>query len=148
MPTDFSQLYSWLDTVEQRVTRGAHQGLSTGADVVAQAAQQTSVYNDDTGATRASTVAVVISTIDDGSGKLSAAESAADAHNPGHGQNNVAISSSADRVVVALTSQTDYAGFLETTHAGRNAFIQPTMQQFQGQLGQYAANGVKQEIEA
>jgi hypothetical protein len=91
---------------------------------------------------------VVISTIDDGSGQLQAATQAADSLNPGHAQQNVQISPSADAVVVALASQTDYAQYLETENAGAHAFIQPTMQQYSGQLGQFAAAGVKQEIEA
>jgi hypothetical protein len=148
MTNDFSQLYAWLDTAEDRVTRGAHTGLEKGASVLEDAAKATAAYNDQTGATRAGTVAAVISTIDDGSGKLSSAQGAAEGLNPGHGQNNVSIGPSADAVVVALTSQTDYAIDLETEHAGRNAFIAPTMQQYSGQLDQFAAAGVKQEIES
>lgn len=144
---DFSQLYLYLGTLEERIYTGMVNGLQEGASVLQDLAQATSAYQDDTGATRAGTVAAVISTLDDGGGRLVGAVEVADSLNPGHGQQNVDLSPSEGLVHLVLTSQTDYAIFLETAHGGRNAFIQSSMQQFTPQAMAYAQAGVDQAVQ-
>jgi hypothetical protein len=146
--TDFSQIYAWLDTAESRITQGAHNGLTHGAGQLQAAAEQTAAYQDKTGATRAGTVAAVISTLDDGSGQLQAAAQAANEANPGHGEQHVDLGPSEGQIAVVLTSQTDYAWVFAATHAGAHDWIGPTLDQHIPELNQAAADGVKAAIES
>jgi hypothetical protein len=130
----FEDIYSRLDAIIPAVLHKAVEGANRGADVLQSDAQATSAYNGMSGATRASTVAYVASTEDDGSSKVNTALRAAEALLDGFtGHSGATLledsgeTVEADHVKVVLTVPTDYIKWLEIGHGGRNAFLGDTM---------------------
>ncbi len=129
MSQGWDTIFQGLDALEQRIEQAAIRGLERGAEQLEAQAKATDAYNDQTGATRASTVAFVAHRGDDGSTDVNAARAAGDAHNPEKG---ITVSFSympaeAENPHVILTAMMRYDIHLETARAGQNAFIGPTL---------------------
>jgi hypothetical protein len=144
--SDFSSALAGLDELFKRVEAGAARGLAAGADALEADAQGATVYRDVSGATRASTVAYVAWSQDDGSGAAAAALAAGEAKNPGRGVRESADIGGQDQVVVVLTAMMDYDADLETRRAGAQAFLGPALDQHAGQLLAAAGRGIAEEL--
>ena len=136
MPTDrgFDDIFSRLDALILDVKRKAVEGAERGARVLEDDAQATNAYAGMSGATRASTVAYVATTEDDGSNRLNQAYIAAEqlldgfkGHNGAQLLEDSGESVNADQVKIMLTVPTDYIRAMETDNGGQKAFIGDTM---------------------
>jgi hypothetical protein len=149
---DFGQIERRLDELERRARAAALRGLRQAAQVMQRDAQETSAYAGMSGATRAATVAVVISAEDDGAGELQAAYNRAAEHlggfvgHAGHPLLTPAGSVSGDEITVVLTVPTDYIDDLETERAGEKAFLGPTMDAHRQRLAAAAAAAIRKEL--
>lgn len=132
-PLGHGDLYKGFKGLEREILKAQVRAMRRGALLMARAARSTGAYQDDTGATRASTYAFVQNfTKADVPGD---AEDIAEAINPGHGVSTIrAIYGSeefffgeAGDPVIILSTGTDYTQFLETAAGGRNAFLGPSM---------------------
>lgn len=152
MSDDFGQILQRLDALEKRARAAALRGLRGAAAAMQRDAQETSAYKGMSGATRASTVAVVISAEDDGAGELQAAYQRAAEHLGGFvghaGQPHLepAGSVSGDEIAVILTVPTDYIDKLETERAGEKAFLGPTFDAHRQRLAAAAAEAIREEL--
>lgn len=136
---DFSAIDRFLDSFVEQVTARARVGLAAGANDMQAAMRQTSAYNDDSGATRAGTVAYVVGPGATGAAELAAAVRAVEAENPGHGA--TAGGALAGDVGVVATIPTDYQRFLESERAGQNAVLAPALAAFADELTARVAEG-------
>lgn len=127
----WQDLYDGLVGLEREILKAEVRAARQGARDVERYAQQTWKYNDETGATRASTVAFVKGfTRDD---RIAEAEAIASQLNPGY-----AISAaeavelyegdeSGNQIEIVLTTGTIYTIYLETARGGQNAFLVSTL---------------------
>ena len=144
---DFSEIIAGLDRLPQLLAQAAARGLAQGAQALEADALGTNAYNDDTGGTRAGTVAYVATADDDGSAAFNAAYGAAETENPGHGASEEAGEQpDADTMYVVLTVATDYAWVLEQGHGGAHAFVGRTMQEHAAAIQQAAAAAVAEAL--
>lgn len=128
---DFTEIITGTEQLADRLKLAYFAGAAEGAEALQEAAQASDTYGDDTGATRKSTVAYLSTAEDDGSAAFSAALSAAEAANPGHGHSESAdVQPDENTAYVFLTVPTDYAWALEEANAGDHAFIAPLMEQY------------------
>lgn len=104
------------------------EGLHDGAALVQASLDATTAYDDDTTATRASSVALVFGPGQDPSSEAAHALAEAEAANPGktesvpYGPGNVA-----ELPHIVATAYTDYAKELELDEGGQRAFINPSV---------------------
>lgn len=136
---DFSAIDRFLDGFVAQALARAQAGLAAGAGDMQTAMRQTSAYNDDTGATRAGTVAYVVGPNTSGAAELGAAVSAVERENPGHAA--TAGGTLAGEVGVVATIPTDYQRYLESERAGQNAVLAPALAAFADELTARAAEG-------
>lgn len=139
----FDDILRHLDDLPRRQIAGAVEGARVGAQTLQDAARETGTYQNQSGATRAGTVAYVVGGGYDGSGLLHQAVAAAEQLNPGQTETHTAGTVGPDEIVVILTAATTYAGVLETRFAGQQAFIEPTMTAYANELTKGIAEGIK-----
>lgn len=139
-------LFLGLDQFDHLAIEGAVEGLRVGAQDLQDDLRATGAYTNQTGATRAGTVAYVIGPGYDGSDLLEQAASEAEALNPGHSQATAAGDVPDDSIAVIATSATDYAKDVETAKAGERAFLGPGMLQHGQRLTQAAADGIRRRL--
>jgi hypothetical protein len=124
-----------IDTIQKNVTRLAER---VNAQVVSSARQQaplleayarrTRKFRDISGATRASTVAVVVTADDSGDRALQTAQAMAEALRPGSTLVEPGPALAANELAsVRLTALTRYVRELCVNHAGRKDFLTPSM---------------------
>lgn len=130
----FDTIFKFLDGLHDNVKRKAVEGATRGADVLEDEAKQTTAYLGMSGATRASTVAYVATTEDDGQDKVSSAytraQQALDGFTEHRGKallEDSGLTPNDDQVMIVLTVPTDYIEGLETWHAGQKAFLGDTL---------------------
>jgi hypothetical protein len=143
----FETIFNFLDGLHDQVKRAAVVGLKNGAAAMESTAQATGAYNDQSTATRASTVAYVATTEDDGSNEATRAYNEATsrlADYTGHsGQpfiDDAGIPLGADEIKVILTSMDDYVQWLERNP--NHAFLLDTLTQHADQLTVEAARSI------
>jgi hypothetical protein len=136
---DFGTSDAALATLIAQVTARARAGLAAGAADMQTAMRQTSAYNDDSGATRAGTVAYVVGAGSTGAAELGAAVSAVERENPGHAATAGGVLSG--ELGVVATIPTDYQQYLESERAGQNAVLAPALAAFADELTARAAEG-------
>ncbi len=143
----FDTIFRFLDELPQEVKRAAVIGLKNGAAAMEAEAQSTGTYNDQSTATRASTIAYVATIENDGSSEaLRAYDEAASrlADFRGHGGQPLIEDSGetigADEVKVVLTSMDDYVQWLERNP--NHAFLLDTLIQHKDNLTEEAARSI------
>jgi hypothetical protein len=136
---DFREIDRFLDQFVAQATARAQAGLAAGARDMQTAMRQTSAYNDDSGATRAGTVAYVVGPGISGAAELAAAVRAVEGENPGHSA--TAGGTLAGDVGVVATIPTDYQRYLESERAGQNAVLAPALAAFADELTARVAEG-------
>lgn len=129
MPEGFAQLYTNLRRYADAVEEAVGAGLADAAPSVTSQARSTSAYQDQTGATRESTVAFVVSKNSDGGGEVAAAKAAAQGANPGSVLSFQVSFFVTDVQRLILTAFTHYIEHLERSRAGIHASIGPAMAQ-------------------
>lgn len=128
MADGFSQWRAELLAWQLRTHRAAAEGVSAAMPALESAARSTTIFHDDTGATRGSIVGYVVA----GDGSLDQSDRAdsaynfAEERNPGSATDDY-IAVGASEVVGILTTFTFYAPDLENRGGGENGFIGPTM---------------------
>jgi hypothetical protein len=136
MATDrgFEDIFAHLDALIPQIKAKAVEGAQRGATVLQEDAQATTAYFGQSGATRASTVAYVATTEDDGSSKANAALAIAEqlldgfkGHDGAQLLEDSGESLSPDQVKIILTVPTDYIKALETDNGGQKAFLGDTL---------------------
>jgi hypothetical protein len=120
---------------QQRAARG----LAVGAQAMQATMQQTTAYNDDTGATRAGTVAYVVTPQDDGSAAVGDAVAAVEAENLG--RSATGRGTLPGEIGVVATVPTDYQRHLEVMQAGAHAVLAPGLTAHADALTRHAAEG-------
>ncbi len=152
MATDrgFDDIFDRLDALIPEIKRKAAEGANRGAGLLQGDAQETNAYAGMSGATRASTVAYVATTEDDGSSKVSAALSAAQSLLDGFtAHRGVALledsgeSLSADQVRIVLTVPTDYVRGLHVWNGGQKAFLGDALDSNAPQVFELIADAIK-----
>ena len=152
MATDrgFDDIFSRLDALIPEVKRKAVEGARRGASLLQGDAQETNAYAGMSGATRASTVAYVATTEDDGSSKIGAALAAAESFLDGFtGHRGVAVledsglSLDTDQVRIILTAPTDYIEGLHVWHGGQKAFLGDALESNAPQVFELIADAIK-----
>ncbi len=147
----FDTIFRFLDELPQEVKRAAVVGLKNGAAAMESEAQSTGTYNDQSTATRASTIAYVATSENDGSSEaLRAYDEAVSrlADFRGHsGQPLIEDSGETigpDEVKVILTSMDDYVQWLERNP--NHAFLFDSLIQHKDALTEEAANAIKANV--
>lgn len=130
----FEDIFARLDALIPLIKHKAVEGATRGAAVLQDDAQATSAYYGMSGATRASTVAYVATSEDDGSSKAQAALSRATGllsgftgHNGAQLLEDSGASVTIDQIKIVLTVPTDYIVKLETETGGQKAFLGDTL---------------------
>lgn len=136
---DLTDIEQRLRAMEAFYRQRAVRGLVGGAADMQQAMRQTTAYNDDTEATRAGTVAYVVTPDNDGSAALGDAVADVEAKNPGHSA--TARGRLRGEIGVIATVPTDYQEYLERLRAGQNAVIAPTFGVYVDELTARIAEG-------
>ena len=143
---DFDAILKRLTELEHLVPEGAVEGLRLGAQDLQDDLQATGAYHNQTGATRAGTVAYVVGGGYSGVDRLHAAAGEVEALNPGHSQATPAGDVPDDTISVIATSATAYAKDVETARAGERAFLGPGMLQHGQRLTQAAVEGIRRKL--
>jgi hypothetical protein len=126
--------YKNLKGLQREILKAQVRAMRRGALMMQDTARNTVAYNDDTGATRASTFAFVQNFTRDEVPSLY--ENIADAINPGYGISTVRAVYTSDEdfespeagdPAIILSTGTSYTRWLETAYGGHNAFLGPTI---------------------
>lgn len=126
--TDFDNVFRALDQMQRQIEQAAVDGLRQAAGEVTAFLQASDAYGDQTGATRAGSIAFVVTPEDDGSGEFNAAYGAVAELNPGHAYAEDAEGPGPDELMLVATVPTDYQQHLETANAGDHATLRPAME--------------------
>lgn len=137
-PFGHGDLYKGFAGLEREIRKAEVRAMRRGALLMQKKAQATHAYQDETGATRASTFAFVQNFTKDNrktGNPANNAEDLAEAMNPGHGTSVIRALYGAEEFffgekgdpVIILSTGTDYTAALETNYGGQNAFLGPTM---------------------
>lgn len=137
----FDEAIAFLTALPRLVPAAAAAALDEQAPGVESDAQATVRYQDDTGATRGSTVAYVAG---GGAGALvGLAFSVAESLNPDHAVVEEESDPAGEQgATLVLTTFTDYTADLITMQGGARDFLAATMEQHAGQLHDAAAAGI------
>lgn len=112
----------------QETEQAAVRGLTVGAGAMEADMRQSSAYENQTGATRSSTVAVVVSRYTDAQGRIRDAEGVAASLNPGETQlEAVILPGHPDDPAIVATVPTTYQADLENRNAGEQAVLGPAL---------------------
>lgn len=139
MSLDLADIERGLREMEAFYRQRAARGLRAGAADMQATMRATTVYNDDTGATRAGTVAYVVGDGDSGASVLAEAVDAVEDKNPGSSA-TAPVTIDGDLGVVA-TIPTDYQEELEFANQGDRAVLGPALDLFADTLTARAARG-------
>lgn len=122
-------LLEGLDRLEAAILAAAREGMEQGAELMQGVAVATDAYQDDTGATRAGTVAYVAGAR--GGGAADVRRAAAEVRRLRFDDDQVELDQVAgptgQDLAIVLTVPTRYAIDLETAHAGEHSFIRGTV---------------------
>jgi hypothetical protein len=129
-----------VDGMRELYAQRARVGLTAGAAELQATMRQTTAYNDDTGATRAGTVAYVVGPGETGGAALAVAVAAVERENPGRSA-TARGSIGPGTLGVVATIPTDYQRHLEVERAGAHAVIGPAMEAHANDLTRHAAEG-------
>jgi gamma-glutamyl:cysteine ligase YbdK (ATP-grasp superfamily) len=136
---DLSAIERALDDLVAFYEARARRGLTAGAADMQAMMRQATAYNDDTGATRAGSVAYVVSRQDSGGAALGDAVDAVEDKNPG--ESATASGTLRGDLGVVATVPTAYQRYLEVERAGENAVLGPALSAFADELTARAAEG-------
>jgi hypothetical protein len=127
----FIAMYRTLELLGERADRAMLRSLQYSTRELENAAKETDAYNDDTRATRESTVAFVLG--HDTMNRAGWAEAVAESLREGHGVRTIQADEAnigGSGYTIVLTAGTDYTQHLELANAGQNAFLVPTMDEY------------------
>lgn len=136
---------AWLTAFPALVPAAAATALEGVAQAMTNDAQATARYQDDTGATRASTIAYThdATGVVEGAGLVGAAYQGAETYNGDHAVvEEVPDPAAPGGVTVVLTTFTDYTDDLVTMQGGARDFLGSTLTQHAGALHDAATRGV------
>lgn len=134
MSGEFDNVFRALDQLQRAIIEAAEDGLRQAAEDVTAFLQASDAYGDQTGATRAGSIAFVATPQDDGSGEFNAAYGAVAELNPDHAYAEEAGGPAADEIMLVATVPTDYQQHLETANAGDHATLRPSMEALTPQI--------------
>ncbi len=139
MNLDISDVLRRLDEYAQHIERQSEIGLRAGAADATSYMRSIGPHGA-TGATRAGSVAYVVTPGDSGSSALGAAVSAVEALRPGASATSSGTLAPG-AIGVVITVPTNYQASLEVDNAGAQAVITPTLNAYADALTRHAANG-------
>ena|SRR5689334_5686247 len=143
----FADIYAGMERLERQIREAGRRGLHDSIPLLESDAKASGAYNDQTGATRASTVAFIVTEGDGGSDRAEAALAAGEALNPGHGTaEEITLDNLAETDYAILTAMMDYDKFLEIKNAGAHAVIEPAMTQQAGQVAARVFAAIRLEL--
>lgn len=119
----FVILDAQLEELERRVTEDIKRAMEQIAPAVQDAAQATTVYNNVTGATRASTVAYVLGLGDAYHPSFFLAFNEAESLNPGHGDPDPPRPPLPGEITLYVLSATDYSKWLNERRGSASAYL-------------------------
>lgn len=121
----FDQAIAFFETLPALTEAAIARGLEDGAEDLQEDATATALYNNDTGATRSSTLAYV----DDGSwdAAIAAAFAQAETLNPGRSELSEAPGGGSESRRIVLTAFTEYLADLVTNGGGAQDWLSETM---------------------
>lgn len=144
----FDGILAGLEQLGRDIEAAAVRGLANGAAEIQATARASAAYTNDSGATRASTVAfVVVGGGADGT-VVDAALAEAEQNRPGSGQAVELSFVDRDNPRVVVTAMTNYVEPLVVKYAGQNDFLGPTMDSDAPRLMDAAFAAIEQELKS
>jgi hypothetical protein len=142
MSKGWESIFNGVDALAEREEDAMLDGLNAGAVNMQATLQTTDAYENQSGATRISTVAFVAHGDDDGAEIVGEAIAQAEELNPGKVVAYEIEGASHPRVIA--TAFTSYTEYLETTRAAQNAFLAPAMDEQAPHLHEQAIEAMRE----
>lgn len=137
-----AQIRDQLRQLERQIRAGAAAGMARAAAEVEGVALATESYEDDTGATRAGTLAFVAGDGDSGRGRVREAAAEVEYLNPGSAVVEAITGPARGDLALILTAITSYSAFLEL----RDPFIGDTLQAEAPRVVEAIRDGVREAL--